>query len=460
MNIVCPNCHESLPVEAGTRIQRCRFCEFEINISSVNTTPGTLYTTALEDLSGRVIGDYRIDQFVGMGGMGVVYRGVHLKTNHEVAVKLLNPQSTGATPSSDVDNEIVQRFKREADALKRLEHPNIVKLLDAGEHDHIHYLVTEYMNGKDLAKVLRTERPSPERITKILVQVCDALQFAHEHGVVHRDIKPANILVTDDVVKVLDFGLAHVAQNTTAGASLTRTDVAMGTFNYLSPEQRINAKLVDARSDIFSLGVVFYELLTGTLPLGRFDPPSRHSTLRKRAVDKIVLRCLESNPDKRYPSAAALKQDIAHTLKSERRFPTVIVAAAAIAMFVFGAAAALAMINDMSPHKPDSDTEAIVFVTPSVQLPRSHAVSAPNIHRDKLKIVADRSRSAFTFQKAKEAEPAIKRIQKSQPRRIQKITAGFDAFRKKPTEKDKILFDKKSDKKRTEKSAALLTDIL
>ena len=334
MNIFCPQCHSSVAVPHGGLRMRCSHCGFESDISAINTSPGTFQYATATDLSGTTVGEYHLESLLGMGGMGVVYKGTHKKTGRTVAIKILNGVSPAETSSGEKDgtpdSQFVRRFEREIAALKRLDHPNIVALRDAGYAAPYHYLVTEYIAGEDLASVMKSNAISPEKSLRILNDVCNALTYAHQNGVVHRDIKPANILVTQTGAKVLDFGLAQVADTGFSATSLTRTDIAMGTFNYLSPEQRMNAKQVDRRTDIFSLGVVFYEMLTGALPLGHFPLPSKSVGGIKRKTDTIVLRCLESDPNKRYQNADALWKDLSSAIapaKTQWRTPAIIAAA-------------------------------------------------------------------------------------------------------------------------------------
>lgn len=321
MKVLCPNCQHSVTISANDATMRCEACQFETTISRINTTPGTTQSVVVADLSGQMVGGrYLLDSYLGMGGMGVVYRAVDTETDGVVAVKILSavPATRGHgqegpdnKDAKDGENEaranpFVQRFQREVTALKRLNHPNIVRLLDAGDDGPLHYLVTEFIEGEDLSRYLKSHPMPVTQALSILRDVCEALAYAHEQGVIHRDIKPANILVSENGARVLDFGLARVAQPDLSCTTLTRTDIAMGTFNYLSPEQRMNAKEVDGRTDIFSLGVVGYEMLTGGLPVGNFDSPREHSAAVSPALDALVMRCLQNNPDRRYASAGEL----------------------------------------------------------------------------------------------------------------------------------------------------------
>lgn len=245
----------------------------------------------------------RIHELIGRGGMGSVYRATDLKLEREVALKIL-PEELAADPA------FVERFAREARALARLDHPNILRVFDTGQAGQWCYLITEFVDGANLRQLMDQGKLSPHETLRLVPAICEALQAAHDQGVVHRDIKPENLLLDQDgIVKIADFGLAKVASET--GDNLTRSDQALGTAHYIAPEQMTASAEVDHRADIFSLGVVFYELLTGQLPHGNFHPPSRHARM-PRNLDRVVMRSLERDPRHRYQSALDLKRDVEH----------------------------------------------------------------------------------------------------------------------------------------------------
>jgi hypothetical protein len=245
--------------------------------------------------------DLEIVGVIGRGGMGIVYKAVRRSDDRTVALKVLSPRSAAAP-------EFVERFTREAEALAQLSHPNIVRILDSGVHDGVPFLVMEHVVGASLRKRIRAASLNAERALEIAAQVCDALQYAHAHGVIHRDIKPENILVRDDgVVKIADFGLAKLTS--ADQVRLTLTNVAMGTPHYMAPEQLEKSADVDERADLFSLGVVLYEMLTGQLPIGRFKPPSQAGGTDLR-MDSIVLDLLERDPEDRVSSARELRRQL------------------------------------------------------------------------------------------------------------------------------------------------------
>jgi len=219
---------------------------------------------------------------VGQGGMGVVFKARQPKLNRFVALKIL-PERLACQPA------FAERFEREGQTLARLNHSNIVGIYDFGESGGFYYLLMEYVDGVNLRQALRSGRFPPSQVLAIVPKICEALQYVHEEGVLHRDIKPENILHdTRGRVKIADFGMAKFADDT-AGTGLTGSGAALGTAHYAAPEQIEHPSEVDHRADIYSLGVVFYEMLTGELPLGRFARPSDKSPVDPR-VDEVVLR--------------------------------------------------------------------------------------------------------------------------------------------------------------------------
>jgi predicted Ser/Thr protein kinase len=240
-------------------------------------------------------------ELLGHGGMGAVYKARQKELDRLVALKIL-PIEIGR------DENFMQRFSREAKALARLDHPNIVTVHDFGRAGDLCYFVMEFVDGLNLRQLRQSGALDPKTALALVPQICEALQYAHDEGVVHRDIKPENILVDKrGRVKIADFGLAKLL-----GAhdhTLTGSHQAMGTFHYMAPEQLAGAGAVDHRADIYSLGVVFYELLTGNLPVGRFAPPSKKVQIDVR-LDEVVLRALEAEPERRYQHASDVKTDV------------------------------------------------------------------------------------------------------------------------------------------------------
>ena len=240
---------------------------------------------------------------LGRGGMGVVHRARQRRLERPVALKLLAPELAR-------DPAFAERFVREARALARLNHPNIVGVYDFGERDGLFYLLIELVDGVGLREVLRTKSLDPAQAMALVPQICAGLQYAHEHGVVHRDVKPENLLLDRaGNVKIADFGLAKLVAPGEDAAVLTRTTQVMGTPHYMAPEQITAPLAVDHRADIYSLGVVFYEMLTGELPLGPFEPPSERAGSDQR-LDDVVLKTLEREPERRYQRADEIATDV------------------------------------------------------------------------------------------------------------------------------------------------------
>ena len=256
-------------------------------------------------------------ELIGQGGMGAVYKARQKQLDRIVALKVLPPGIGG-------DPAFAERFTREARALAKLLHPNIVTLFEFGRADGIYYLLMEYVDGVSLRQLLATGRVAPREALAIVPQICEALQFAHDHGIVHRDIKPENILMDrGGRVKVADFGLAKIIGGDEAAlptaatapgggpaltASLTGESI-MGTPQYMAPEQAAHPGDVDHRADIYALGVVFYQMLTGQLPGARLEAPSRKVRIDVR-LDEVVLRALEQKPERRYQQVSEIKTQV------------------------------------------------------------------------------------------------------------------------------------------------------
>jgi tRNA A-37 threonylcarbamoyl transferase component Bud32 len=262
--------------------------------------PGT--APALAQLA-ALFPQMEILELIGQGGMGAVYKARQIKLDRLVAVKIL-PAEWGRDPA------FAERFAREARALARLNHAHIVGVHDFGEAGGLFYLVMEYVDGVNLRHLLQGGRLQPQQALALVPQICAALHYAHEQGVVHRDIKPENILVDRrGAVKIADFGLAKLTRRSAAEFTLTGSQQVMGTLDYMAPEQRATPQEVDHRADIYSLGVVFYEMLTGALPLGRFAAPSQMAGVDGR-LDDVVFRALEREPDRRYQRISEVQADV------------------------------------------------------------------------------------------------------------------------------------------------------
>jgi predicted Ser/Thr protein kinase/ribosomal protein L7/L12 len=235
--------------------------------------------------------------------MGAVYKARQKQLDRIVALKILPPE-VGKDPA------FAERFTREARSLAKLNHPHIVTVYEFGQSEDLYYFIMEFVDGTDLRHVIRKGDLAPKEALTIVPQVCEALQYAHEEGVVHRDIKPENILLDKrGRVKIGDFGLAKLLDRPATAFTLTQPQQRMGTPHYMAPEQIEGAHQVDHRADIYSLGVVFYEMLTGKLPIGRFDLPSQKVHVDVR-LDEVVLRSLEHEPERRYQQVSEIKTDV------------------------------------------------------------------------------------------------------------------------------------------------------
>ena len=279
-----------------------------------------------DSLIGQTLaGKYKIEDRLSEGGMGTVYRGTHVLMDKTVAIKVLRP-------SLAADEKIVARFSREARAASRILHPHALSVTDFGEDENgTVFLVMEYLSGKTLKDVIRNEGPMPlPRVVEIIKQIGSALDEAHGQGVVHRDLKSDNIMLiasmgAADYAKVLDFGIAKIKEpEGQYNAALTSPDLVIGTPQYMSPEQCSQAPDIDARSDIYSLGVIIYEMLVGHVPFTGESPTAimmKHlqqpapSVLVERSdlpagVGKVVARALEKRPESRYETVGQLVDDL------------------------------------------------------------------------------------------------------------------------------------------------------
>ena len=301
---ICPTCKTKIPADAPPGV--CPFCALRAGYRREPTTlPGSGASEATrlspEELSRRLP---ELEEFslIGPGGMGTVYRARHRELERPVAVKVIHAHLLEREGFRD-------RFAREARTLARLDHPNIVKVYDFGERERLYYLIMELVDGVTLRQALDGGAIEPKEALSLVPRICDALQYAHDQGVVHRDIKPENILLDrQGALKIADFGLAKLV-GTATEPRLTRTEQVMGTPHYMAPEQIETPSQVDHRADIYSLGVVFYEMLTGELPVGRFPLPSQRVAIDVR-LDRVVLRTLEKQPGLRYQRARDLKTEV------------------------------------------------------------------------------------------------------------------------------------------------------
>jgi serine/threonine protein kinase len=286
--------------------------DFELSPSLGNNAGGSMAPCDLKSL-----GRYQIQGVLGKGAMGTVYLGIDPAINRPLALKTIRLDFV-----SDPEElaELKERLHREGQAAGKLSHPNIVTIYDVGSEGSLQYIAMEYLQGQTLEDMIKKKTRFNYRIiAQMISQICSALQYAHDQGIVHRDVKPANIMVLSDYrIKVMDFGIARVDSN-----SMTKTGIAMGTPNYISPEQ-LRGREIDRRADIFSLGVMMYELLLGKRPFKGENltslmyailnhEPEKPSSVRPQIpllFDHIIAKALKKDPADRYQKAADVIVDL------------------------------------------------------------------------------------------------------------------------------------------------------
>lgn len=316
----CPKCGAPLADDAPAGL--CPKCLVEAGFETATPTeppadgapgprPGQQFDPPSVEAIRSLFPQLEVLELIGTGGMGAVYKARQPSLDRVVALKIL-PTEIGADPA------FTQRFTREAQALARLSHPHIVTVYEFGQADGTYYIVMEYVDGASLRHTIETGTLEPEHALVLVPQICDALQYAHDEGIVHRDIKPENILLDrKGRAKIADFGLSKLTRDENhTEASLTGTHQVMGTLRYMAPEQMEGTRDVDHRADIYSLGVIFYEMLTGELPIGRFQTPSQKVAVDVR-LDDVVLRALAKEPERRYQHASDVKTAVESIAVSE-----------------------------------------------------------------------------------------------------------------------------------------------
>ena len=305
----CPRCSSSLPADAPKGL--CPRCLSAMNLATETVLTGAETVAAQPPLTPGELAPHfpqlEILECLGRGGMGVVYKARQKTLHRLVALKLLAPERVQ-------DPRFAERFAHEAQALARLNHPSIVAVHDFGQAGGFFYLLMEFVDGVNLRQAMKAGHFTPEQALAIVPPVCEALQYAHEQGVVHRDIKPENLLLDKEGrVKIADFGIAKmIGENSSAGLADSQP---AGTPQYMAPEQKDHQR-TDHRADIYSLGVVLYEMLTGELPADKLQPPSKRVQVDVR-IDEIVLRALEVKPELRFQTAAEFRTGVENVKSGE-----------------------------------------------------------------------------------------------------------------------------------------------
>jgi hypothetical protein len=300
----CPKCGATVPSEAPQGL--CPRCVLgEVAVHQPQSPAAHIADVPSLERVATAFPQLEIVELIGRGGMGFVFKARQPHLDRFVALKLLPDKLAG-------DPNFAERFGREGRVLARLNHPNIVSVFDFGQAGGFYFLLMEFVDGVNLRQAMGTGKFSPAEALAIVPKICEALQYAHEKGVLHRDIKPENILLdANGRVKIADFGIAKLIGEDKPALTLTGTGTALGTPHYMAPEQLEKPGDIDHRVDIYSLGVVFYEMLTGELPIGRFKPPSARTPLDER-IDEIVLRALERERELRQRNATEFKTQVEH----------------------------------------------------------------------------------------------------------------------------------------------------
>lgn len=316
---ICPECKTTLDAALGGLCPTCLLRQgLEIETEGPAPERGIWDPPPSKDLA-AIFPDLDVLELIGRGGMGAVYKARQHHLNRIVAVKVLPPEI-------GTDAAFASRFAREAQAMARLNHPNIVSIHDFGYTEHLCFFVMEYVDGINLRQRLAKGPLAAAEALPLIMQICDALQYAHSQGIVHRDIKPDNILISQEgQVKIADFGLAKLLLGQGAGEPaleqkiLLATGKAFGTPHYMAPEQFSAPMTVDHRADIYSLGIVIYQMLTGELPQEpRCIPLSQKNEALDPRLDPVVSRALEREPGRRYQSMGEIRTElIAATKKTE-----------------------------------------------------------------------------------------------------------------------------------------------
>ena len=300
----CPNCLTAIPEGAPDGV--CPKCIFlaAATVKGVGTPSQTEEQPASAAEIQEHFPEFEVLELLGAGGMGAVYKARQIHLDRMVAIKILSPRLSA-------DPTFSERFSREARVLAKLNHPNIVTVYDSGTQGPFFFLLMEYVDGVNLRQAMGSGGFTSTETLELVQSICLALKFAHEQGVLHRDIKPENVLIDlNGAVKIADFGIAKiVGSDERNDFTLTLQGTVLGSPHYMAPEQIETPGDIDQRADVYSLGVVFYEMLTGELPIGRFAAPSEKSALDPR-IDEIVMRTLEKEREARYQNMGDMRTQV------------------------------------------------------------------------------------------------------------------------------------------------------
>jgi serine/threonine protein kinase len=380
---LCPQCLIKLGLPTGADAEKTATTDDGTDAPTNQTPPNRFVPPEPAQLA-KQFPQLEIIELLGQGGMGAVYKARQTQLDRFVALKILPPE-VGEDPA------FAERFTREARSLAKLNHPRIVTVFDFGHtKEGLYYFVMEYVDGTDLRQVIQAGKLEPAEALAIVPQICDALQFAHKKGIVHRDIKPENILLDKEGnIKIADFGLARLLDRPPSAYTLTAAGYRMGTPHYMAPEQIEHPHHVDHRADIYSLGVVFYEMLTGQLPIGHFVPPSQKVQVDIR-LDKVVLKSLAHEPERRYQHASEIKTDVetiaaeskptevfAEKTPTARKFSRAAIVGACWAPLSIFAIVPLIMMIWLVPESGLAETSASPKILPVLLLPLFALLGVP-----------------------------------------------------------------------------------
>ena len=346
----CNGCGEPLTAPGdGGHCDSCLLMQANVGIWDPCAPP------SMEEIASR-LPRFKFEKELGRGGLGTVFGAIDRQLGRIVAIKAMfeNPDNP----------EYSERFEREASAMAKLSHPHIVSIYESGKVDDLHYLVMERMEGGTLADELRSKKKLPlRRAMSVLGQICDALDYVHTLGVIHRDVKPGNILLDrKGNVKLSDFGLVKgMLYEEFAEEALTRTGLAVGTPQYMAPEQLEWPAQANHRADIYSVGAVLYEMMTGEIPQGRYKPVSTFPGV-PRFLNAIVDRALNKAPEKRFERAGAMKQEALRRQTAVRRWSIRIGTATALTLFAISGATAL------DAKRAEARASAVPFPIPQEEI--------------------------------------------------------------------------------------------